>query len=1664
MIPREQVDSFLSKQPKINVSKTNLESFSAPYQNLGLILLNKRKSEKQTSVESFVEHFGKDHNFNPWDSEEGKKLALLLFGEIRAPYISDIWNLMNQLPFQSGYYRRPFRLPVSDSHTSLKLQILSSFYNTGDSGIAKLSIKEQIQYSSYFPYQEFGIFLAAVLEKHQNEYFPLLQEIILGEDEIGGVSREIIKGLMISENPENHLLVEKLLIAAQLQEGLRQTILETLDFTSIVALKRFIKVILDNNLSRFSSVVRAVDTWFGFGWEAPKTATVKRILELADLYLNDQSLVADALKSKDNLEVYVALWSKGIYNVEEANVLAFDLFFDEKTDKIKRLVCMFFVNETKRTRTEIVEYAEKHLGEDIEIDYWMLNNFPNFELSDSLFEKMKACADSLPNDGKTFEERGFSWVKYTIRPSFFYEKILDNAKENQLIELSHDLSKISSDVREKFMRKIFPNHYTYSWYYGNSNKDKTADIVLEENSWKRSVARQAISDRNASVAATGITLFKKMELFDEDFEILENLLSRKGKDLRKASIEILVTQSDAQVQKSIQKLVSSANVDQRLAGLEMLTILDESERLESFVSDQIETYKLRKLSKNEQVFIDKLSKVTTEYNYLNGFGAINYEHLTPLVLPTERFKRPKKLFGLIPTSGFLFKDLIKVEKTVKEVNKLIDIFEQNKNYEYQYEGYQGEIETTILNNRLQYTKKITEDDTDEERLDKLPLSELWKDWYHKSKLNDFEMFTIAHFCRLHYDERVKNPKLFDFKQNYLPKFEGLNFDRGNYFWNSRTRKIVEIIEHLTEAYADKKMLLSYKLDVFEDVIYHFPEECKTIKYNDGSYYSKTHWTSIISSLTYYINEQETNQLDLEQKLRLWNLQRYILAQEIAQPEKIEKIQDVVPYLAKVLHPDNRHDLESPYPTLTLTLFNEGKIGKDDMLFLSLLNKDFFYLLDDGQNYYTKRLENFEIPKLNETLKKNLLQVELERGELPTEASVYIKNMSKINGMQYFFEVLQRMGKDNFDRGYSYGTDVSKKYTFSRILKLCEASDVDTYNQFAKELSENKFDKKRLIETSCYATQWADWIGDYLKIKSLKEAVWWFLAHTTDYMNAEKETIISRYSNVPKNDFQQGAIDIEWFHRVYSNLGKTNWKLVHEAAKYLSDGMGYRRVKIYSSVMLGEIKITETLAKVTEKRDKDYVMALGLVPISKANPEADLLKRYNLLQTFLKESKQFGAQRRESEKNAVEIGLDNLARNAGYEDSIRFSWAMEGKATQKIMENSLLSLDEETTIELKIDEEGKADLFVSKNGKEQKSIPAKFKKDKRLDDLKEGKTYLNKQFSRTKQSLENAMLRRDSFSMHELSKIMEHPIVKAMLSKLVLINLKNNDSGFWKDGQIINLDGKAIKIKEDDAFVIAHSVHLYDAVQWDLYQKYVFDNEIVQPFKQIFREIYVPTKDEIEHSNRSERYQGHQIQPNKTVALLRGRGWTVNYEEGLQKVFHKEGIWVTLYAMADWYSPSDVEAPTLEYVCFHSLDDNKIVPLTEIDPVIFSEVMRDVDLVVSVAHVGGVDPEVSHSSMQMRGVLARESARLFKLDNIEVKERHILIKGKLGEYSIHLGSGLVSRNGLQLSIISVHSQHRGRMFLPFVDDDPKSAEIITKMRFLAQDDKIKDPTILAQINK
>ena len=1670
MIKQEQADKFLGKHQPKELKEADLASFSAPYHQLGAYITGLMEYE---GIGAFEQEFA-FYNFPDklWESKEGKALASLLFGKEIAPYAQRVWDSLVAYPYQRWWGRRPFRSENPADYTEVQLSKMSTLYNYYGSGVGTLPIAEQFQYVVYREYRV-EEFFALVLSENPDTYYALFKDIFSSEHEIGGVCTVLIKAALMVEDTRYRTLVEKLLLAAQLQEGLRQTILESLDGTSLASLQHFIGVILQHNLTRFSSVVRAVNVWFGFGWEAPQQSVIKCTLELAQTFLADHTAAEKAVSSKDNIERYVALWAVGVHSVQQAISLAVKVIQDPQTSHEGRIVTLYFVRETGRTDWEIATYAENHFGEAADLDYWLLQNLPEGSLSPVLFDRMQAVAKALPKEGKHFEGVGFRWLSFTLKSQDIYRFLIGEANEEQQERLAGELSEIPVEVRQNLLQNVYPVLGRGRYYYESPTEKKKKPEKYPADSWQRALVRTALNDKASYVAEIAFEILKKVPLVQDDILAIEQVLSRKNKEQRKESVALLIKQPEAVLKDSTSRLIVSKSADQRLAALEILTVLQEEERLTDYVIEQVEAYKGRKLTKNEQVLMDKLAYNPDEtgeqrYDLSNGFGVIDFDRLTPFALPQPQFDKERK-----EKKGFLFDKIIRVEKVREALNDLLALWRKNKDYEYACEWYQGETRTLLLGQQIYRMHATKEGETPMEVLEDYPLAVLWKDWHQKHQLNEIEYEYAIRYCQnLYYENKVPK-QLKDYLAGYYPDFKvAFKGDLGNYY-DSEARRLEDLLIPISEAYAqDKAFLASFKLSVFEDVLATYPPEKRHITIEHD--YEDLSWTDVIRDYIISIDQDEEGDMDYytpEQRFKLWQLLYYTYAQKQTKDDLSSYTpQSVLTGLrAKVREDERLPGIGGSLMELTLTLYQKGQLSADDLLFFCLLEDELFTVAQGGENYFYRRLPEALRTSLTfpdtqlELLKTRMLQMELQRGDLPTDASIYIQYLQEVEGMHYFFEALERMGKEPFAKGYYYGNDLTKRRTFSHILEVSQPSATDTFAAFKAHLDKTKITDKRLVEVACYALHWVDWIGEYLQIKDFKEAIWWFIAHTTDYMDAEKETIVSQYSSVPRDDFQRGAIDVDWYHRVHKSVGKEGWKLIQESAKYLSEGMGYRRVKLYSAVLTGEIKLSEVIQKITEKRDKDYVMALGLVPINKKKEEEDLVSRYNLLQTFLKESKQFGQQRQESEKNAVEIGLDNLSRNAGYEDSIRFSWAMEAKATQQIMEKATLVLDD-TTIKLVIDEQGKAELEVTKGDKTLKSIPDKYKKDKQVEVLKDNKSYLTKQYSRTRLSLEQAMLSQTLFTAAELSKILEHPVVKAMLSKLVLFNPETQASGFWQDGKLLSAEGTLTPLKADDKLLIAHPSHLFYAVQWDLYQKYLFDKELKQPFKQVFRELYVPTKDELETSNRSERYQGHQVQPQKTVALLRSRGWTVNYEEGLQRVYHKEGFRATIYAAADWYTPSDVEAPTLEYVVFYNLKDGKEVPMKDINPVIFSEVMRDVDLVVSVAHVGGVDPEASHSTMQMRAALARESARLFKLTNVEVKERHILIKGKLGEYSIHLGSGMVSRGGLQLNIIAVQSQHRGRVFLPFVDDDPKSAEIISKMRLLAEDDKIKDPTILAQIMK
>ena len=237
----------------------------------------------------------------------------------------------------------------------------------------------------------------------------------------------------------------------------------------------------------------------------------------------------------------------------------------------------------------------------------------------------------------------------------------------------------------------------------------------------------------------------------------------------------------------------------------------------------------------------------------------------------------------------------------------------------------------------------------------------------------------------------------------------------------------------------------------------------------------------------------------------------------------------------------------------------------------------------------------------------------------------------------------------------------------------------------------------------------------------------------------------------------------------------------------------------------------------------------------------------------------------------------------------------------------------------------------------------------------------------------------------------------------------------------------------------------------------------QPFKQIFRELYLPTEAEKLEKVKSSRYAGHQVNQNQSRALLGARAWVSPFDGDARRTFSKEGITAFVSSKYGYTTPAEVEAPAIDTVHFTNRGEWQSLKLETVPLRLFSEVMRDLDLVVSVAHVGGIDPEASQSTTQLRAVLRRETCRLLKLENVQITGSLATIQGRLGKYSVHLGSAVVHQQpGGSVCIVAVPNQARGRIFLPFADSDPRSAEVIAKVLLLAKDFEIQDPVILRQL--
>ena len=177
----------------------------------------------------------------------------------------------------------------------------------------------------------------------------------------------------------------------------------------------------------------------------------------------------------------------------------------------------------------------------------------------------------------------------------------------------------------------------------------------------------------------------------------------------------------------------------------------------------------------------------------------------------------------------------------------------------------------------------------------------------------------------------------------------------------------------------------------------------------------------------------------------------------------------------------------------------------------------------------------------------------------------------------------------------------------------------------------------------------------------------------------------------------------------------------------------------------------------------------------------------------------------------------------------------------------------------------------------------------------------------------------------------------------------------------------------------------------------------------------------------------------------------------------------------------VSAPSTDQVRFAN-GDGEPIALEQIPPVLFSELMRDVDLFVGVASIGndpawgdrGAGNYGEYWSAAAFGPLIGDRqdpprrapgpvAGPHDRRSCRLEERFLVVTGKLRIYRIHLGSSNIRMepNDQYLCIVQDHQNAGARVRLPFEGDNMLSV-ILSKAFLLAEDDKIKDPAILSQI--
>jgi hypothetical protein len=413
----------------------------------------------------------------------------------------------------------------------------------------------------------------------------------------------------------------------------------------------------------------------------------------------------------------------------------------------------------------------------------------------------------------------------------------------------------------------------------------------------------------------------------------------------------------------------------------------------------------------------------------------------------------------------------------------------------------------------------------------------------------------------------------------------------------------------------------------------------------------------------------------------------------------------------------------------------------------------------------------------------------------------------------------------------------------------------------------------------------------------------------------------------------------------------------------------------------------------------------------------------------------------------------------------------------------------------------------------------------LKELTQASADIRQMLPAQRDRIERLYLQQKTWSLAEWrARYLDHPLVGTLARRLIWSFGKERAAGIWHEGRLVDVEGRPLDQLADDAPVALWHPLDGGTEQTLAWRGWLAAHEVQQPFKQAHREIYLLTDAERNTHTYSNRFAAHILRQHQFNALCAARGWKNSLRlmvddsyPPAQRLLPQWGLraeyWVE--GAGGEYGRDTNNTGTFLYLAtdqvrFYALDAAQHyahaggggyhahrwgaasadpLPLDQVPALVFSEILRDVDLFVGVASVGN-DPawgdggsegryrdywtsyafgELSATAATRREVLARLVPRLAIAGRCQLSERFLVVRGDLRTYKIHLGSGniLMEPDDQYLCIVPARgaapATADGARFVPF-EGDGTLAIILSKALLLANDTAIDDPTITRQIRR